>query len=352
MLSEKETERFSRHLVLPEIGESGQLNLKKAKVLVIGAGGLGCPVLQYLVAAGVGIIGIADNDTVDVSNLQRQVLFSEKDLGISKAETAAKKLSEQNSLTEITAHKCYLDPSNALDIIARYDIVVDGSDNFPTRYLVSDACVILKKPLVFGSIFKFEGQVSVFNFNGGPTYRCLYPESPLPGSMPSCSEVGVLGVLPGITGCLMANEALKMIIGIGDVLSGRLLAFDALKMTFDTFSFEKNNSNTVITALGNYENYCEENVSEITAVELKKKMTRKEEFQLIDVREQEEYDRGNLGAVLIPLSQLTNNTSKIRKDVPVIVYCQAGSRSRKAVQLLRERGFVNLQSLKNGLLDF
>src|ERR1035437_2494874 len=235
-MTTEEKRRYARHIILPEIGLEGQQKLKQAKVLVVGAGGLGCPVLQYLTAAGVGTLGIIDFDTVDESNLQRQVLYSTEDIGKHKAAIAKEKLEKQNPDINLVSHVAHLTSANALEIISQYDIVVDGSDNFATRYLVNDACVILNKVLVFGSIFKFEGQVSVFNYKGGPTYRCLYPEAPAEGDVPNCAEIGVLGVLPGIVGTLQANEVIKIITGIGDILSGKLLTLDALTMQFNTFT--------------------------------------------------------------------------------------------------------------------
>ena len=246
MLSKAEIKRYARHLILPEIGEEGQLKLKQAKILVIGTGGLGCPVLHYLCAAGAGTIGIIDGDKVEESNLQRQILFSSCDVGKQKADVAKEKLSGQNPLIKITAYCQLLTANNALEVITEYDIVIDGSDNFATRYLVNDACVILNKILVFGSIFKFEGQVSVFNYQNGPTYRCLYPEPPSHGEIPNCAEAGVLGVLPGICGTLMANEVIKIITGTGKVLSGELLAFDALNMQFNFFKVVLNPENKKI----------------------------------------------------------------------------------------------------------
>ncbi|MEI6509301.1 MAG: HesA/MoeB/ThiF family protein, partial [Bacteroidota bacterium] len=234
MLNPHELKRYNRHIILPEIGLEGQQKLKLAKVLVIGAGGLGCPLLQYLAAAGVGTIGVVDSDTVDESNLHRQILYSSNEVGKNKADIAAKKLSELNPFIKITPIVSYLNSENALQLFSDFDIIIDGSDNFATRYLVNDACVILNKPFVSGSIYKFQGQISVFNYHEGPTYRCLYPE---PGDIPNCAEVGVLGVLPGIVGCLMANETIKMIIGNGEVLSGKLLVFDSLTMQFNTFGF-------------------------------------------------------------------------------------------------------------------
>lgn len=351
MLNEKEIRRYARHLILPEIGEAGQLKLKKAKVLVVGAGGLGCPVLQYLTAAGVGTLGIVDPDKVDESNLQRQILFSTEDIGKYKTEVAREKLERQNPHISIISHISYLHSQNALELISQYDIVVDGSDNFATRYLVNDACVILNKILVFGSIFKFDGQVSVFNYKDGPTYRCLYPDPPGTGEVPNCAETGVLGVLPGICGSLMANEALKIITGIGETLSGKLLLFDALTMQFNTIGIKAIPENKQIAALMDYEAFCGSE-PEITAEQLRNKIKLSEDFQLIDVREQSEFNAKNIGATLIPLGELSNNLYKIDPGKEVIVHCASGVRSKKAVAFLKEKGFKRVYSLKNGLLDF
>jgi molybdopterin/thiamine biosynthesis adenylyltransferase/rhodanese-related sulfurtransferase len=351
MLSKEEINRYSRHILLPEIGEKGQHKLKQAKVLVVGAGGLGCPVLQYLTAAGVGTIGIIDSDKVEESNLQRQILFSMEDVGKFKAEVVKEKLFKQNPHTDLTSHISYLNSSNALEVVAEYDIVIDGSDNFATRYLVNDACVMLNKVLVFGSIFKFEGQVSVFNYKGGPTYRCLYPEPTVDGEIPNCAETGVLGVLPGICGTLMANEVIKVITDTGEVLSGKLLMFDALTLQFNLFNVHLNEKNRNIKKLIEYELFCGTS-QEVTAEQLKHKISNKEDFQLIDVREQEEYSAKNIGATLIPLGELMNNLDKINTEKEIIVHCASGARSKKAVSLLKEKGFKRVYNLKNGLLDF
>jgi adenylyltransferase/sulfurtransferase len=349
-LTEAEWKRYNRHIILAEIGLEGQEKIKNAKVLVVGAGGLGCPVLQYLTAAGVGTIGVIDPDKVDETNLQRQVLYAINDIGTNKAETAVAKLSGQNPYVHFDTFTYSLTKENVLQIFPIYDIIIDGTDNFATRYLVNDACVILDKPFVSGSIYKFEGQVSVFNYHNGPTYRCLYPE---PGDTPSCSEVGVLGTLPGFTGCIMANEVLKMITGTGDVLSGKLLVMDLLAMNFNTFGFSLVPGNKVITTLGDYDFFCENPNREITADELKKKIASGEPFQLIDVREPYEYEQHNIGGILIPLAELENHITEIATDRTVIIHCRSGSRSRKAIELLRQKGnFDNVYNLKNGLLDF
>jgi adenylyltransferase/sulfurtransferase len=365
MLNPKEINRYSRHIILSEIGMKGQEKLKQAKVLMVGAGGLGCPVLQYLAAAGVGTMGISDDDKVDETNLHRQVLFSTDDIGRNKAEVAKEKLSKYNPYIHLISHPLHLTSENALKIIYQYDLVIDGSDNFPTRYLVNDACVMLNKPLVFGSIFKFEGQVSVFNYKNGPTYRCLFPEPPV--SSPNCAEIGVLGVLPGIIGTLMANEALKIILGIGKILSGKLFVLDALNFQTQLISFEKNPENSKITTLIDYDDFCKtrsENFSqvsnsekvggrefkEISANELKKLFDDKKDFQLIDVREEWEYASENLGGENIPLGSIEKNIDKILKEKQVIVYCRSGNRSKKAIEILQHKyGFTNLYNLSGGI---
>ncbi len=352
MLSQQETNRYKRHLILPEIGVQGQHKLKQAKVLVIGAGGLGCPVLQYLAAAGVGTIGIVDFDVVDESNLQRQILYATEDVGKPKASVAQQKLSKQNPFIAVTAFILQLDAGNALDLFKQFDIVVDGSDNFSTRYLVNDTCVILNKPLVFGSIFKFEGQVSVFNYNDGPTYRCLYPEPPFEGEVPNCSEIGVMGVLPGICGTLQANEVIKIICGIGDVLNGKLMVLNALSMQFSFFDVQSLEENKRVKHLGNYDFSCEIEIKEILAQDLKQKIKQQEKFQLIDVREEAEYLIKNIGGQLIPLNSLAEQLDKIETEKLIVVHCQSGVRSKKAVKFLLEKGFKNVVSLKNGLSDF
>ncbi|MBX9853246.1 MAG: molybdopterin-synthase adenylyltransferase MoeB [Cytophagaceae bacterium] len=359
MFSPDELKRYNRHIILPEFGMEGQTKLKQAKVLVIGAGGLGCPVLQYLAAAGVGTIGIVDFDTVDESNLQRQVLFLTEDIGKPKAEVAAQKLSLQNPHSKLKIQNSKLDKSNALQIICEYDLVVDGSDNFPTRYLVNDACVILNKPLIFGSIFKFEGQVTVFNYTDksgkrGPTYRCLFPEAPAAGEVPNCSEIGVLGVLPGLIGTMQANEAIKVITGIGECLSGKLFVLDALTMHTSIIKFSANEENYKIRELGEYEEICEApstNFSdEISVQELKEKLDKKENIFLVDVREPHESEICSIGGVLIPMSRLRDNIEKIPTDKPVVLYCHHGMRSAMVAKFLREEfGYKNLINLEGGI---
>ena len=351
MLSSEEKKRYARHLILPEIGLDGQRKLKQAKVLVIGAGGLGCPALQYLTAAGIGTIGIVDFDKVDESNLQRQILYNTEDVGKYKAEVAKEKLAKQNPYINLISYISLLTISNAIEIISQYDIVVDGSDNFATRYLINDACVILNKILVFGSIYKFDGQISVFNYKNGSTYRCLYPEPPIDGEIANCAEVGVIGVLPGIVGALQANEVIKIITEIGEVLSGKLLAFDALSMQFNTFDITLNPENKKISKLIDYDTFCG-TTKEISVDELGEKIKSKQDFQLIDVREENEYQIKNIGGILIPLNTLQYNLHKINKEKQAIVHCASGTRGKKAIAILKENGFTNVYNLKNGLLDF
>jgi adenylyltransferase/sulfurtransferase len=360
-LSPAETNRYSRHLLLPEIGPAGQLKMKAARVLVVGCGGLGCPVLQYLAAAGVGTLGLLDFDTVDDSNLQRQVLYATADVGRPKAVAAAEKLAAQNPFITLQTHQVLLSSDNVLTLFAAYDIVVDCSDNFATRYLVNDACVVLGKPLVFGAIFKFEGQVSVFNYQNGPTYRCLYPEPPAPGDAPSCAEIGVLGVLPGLVGTLQATEALKIILELGEVLSGRLLLVDALGMRFQSIRFRAVAAQQQRTELApDYAAFCGEaplqvapqRAPEITADDLKAWQQSGRPLQLLDVREPPEAARRSIGGQLMPLAQLGKRLPEISPDVPVVVHCASGVRSQKAAQQLLAQGFREVYSLRNGLADY
>ena len=343
--------RYSRQTILPEVGEQGQQKLKNASVLMIGAGGLGCPVLLYLAAAGVGRLGIVDVDKVDVTNLHRQVLYTMEDEGKMKAEVAARRLIALNPEINIDVYPLWLSKENVLGIFSSYDIIVDGSDNFATRYLVNDACVILNKPLVFGSIFKFEGQVSVFNYKNGPTYRCLFPEAPAAGEVPNCSEIGVIGVLPGIIGSLQANEVIKIILEKGDVLSGTLFMYDALTNNIQQLKVARNPNVSAITELGNYEEVCltTPDIDKMTFDQWKAKGV---VFQLIDVREPNEYAQKNIGGELIPLNTLQSHTDRIRMDIPVVIHCQMGGRSKKAADFLYSKGYKNIFNLKNGLLEF
>ncbi len=361
--SPEELARYNRHIIIPGFGIEAQRKLKNAKVLVIGSGGLGSPVLLYLAAAGVGTIGIVDFDLVDDSNLQRQVLFGVNEIGVSKVIAAKRRLRDLNPHIEVNIHNLQLNAKNALEVIEEYDVVADGTDNFPTRYLVNDASVILGKPNVYASIFQFEGQVSVFNYkdkngNIGPNYRDLYPAPPPPGLIASCAEGGVLGVLPGIIGTLQALEVIKVITGVGEPLSGRFYTFDALTFESRTFTIKKNEQAPPITKLIDYEQFCgakvaERPVKEITAKELYDWQTRGEKFQLIDVREPHEYEIVNIGAELIPLGTVAENAASIDKDKKVVVHCKMGGRSAKAIRELEDKfGFDNLYNLKGGILAY
>lgn len=354
-LTKGEIRRYSRHLILKNIGIEGQLKLKKSNVFVVGAGGLGSSVLTYLTAAGVGNIGIADYDTVEESNLQRQILYDVNDLGKSKVEVAVKKLSKQNPLVKFDIYNAKITKENALDIIRNYDIVVDGCDNFSTRYLINDACVILNKIFVYGAIFQFEGQVSVFNYKNGPTYRCLYPEPPDPTDMPNCSEIGVFGAIPGLVGTIQANETIKIITGTGDILSGKLFTINALNFETNIFNINKFEANSNIKELGNYDYTCEEDstIKEISVVELKKMMDNNEDLQIIDIREPNELIISTLGGELIPMEEIFNNIEKISKAKPAIFICRNGHRSRFVIKLLQENyDYKNLFNLRGGLNDW
>jgi molybdopterin/thiamine biosynthesis adenylyltransferase/rhodanese-related sulfurtransferase len=367
--SKEELARYNRHIIIPEFGLAAQQKLKAAKVLVVGSGGLGSPVLLYLAAAGIGTIGIVDFDVVDDSNLQRQVLFGVNEIGKPKVEAAKQRLQALNPHIEFVLYNTQLTSQNALDIIKDYDVVADGTDNFPTRYLVNDACVLLGKPNIYASIFQFEGQVSVFNYsnaNGdlGPNYRDLYPTPPPPGLVPSCAEGGVLGVLPGIIGSLQALEVIKVITGVGEPLAGRFYIFDALSFESRTFNISRrddnplNGKNPTITQLIDYEQFCgvkaiETPVKEITPAALYELQVKGEPFQLIDVREPYEYDIVNIGAELIPLASVAEKADKISKDQPVVVHCKMGGRSAKAIRELEEKfGFTNLYNLKGGIIAY
>lgn len=361
--SKDELERYSRHLIIPEFNIEGQRKLKAAKVLVVGTGGLGSPGLLYLAAAGVGTIGILDFDEVDDSNLQRQVLFTVDDIGRPKVEAAKERLEKLNPHVNFVVHNVQLTSANALDIIKDYDIVADGTDNFPTRYLVNDACVILGKPNVYASIFRFEGQISVFNYKKedgtyGPHYRDLFPSPPPPGLVPSCAEGGVIGVLPGILGTLQANEVIKLASGVGEPLAGRLFLLDALTFETRTLKLHKDPNTPEIKELIDYEQFCglggkkeESDVSEITVRELYDMQTKGEDYQLIDVREPYEYEIANLGGELIPLKEVTENVDKISSSKKVVVHCRSGARSAQAIEALKKKfGFDNLYNLKGGIL--
>ena len=367
--SKEELARYNRHIIIPEFGLEAQQKLKDAKVFVVGSGGLGSPVLLYLAAAGVGTIGIIDFDVVDDSNLQRQILFGVESIGVPKVEAAKQRLAALNPHIKIELYNEQLTSRNALDIIREYDVVADGTDNFPTRYLVNDACILTGKPNVYASIFQFEGQVSVFNYRNakgevGPNYRDLYPTPPPPGLVPSCAEGGVLGVLPGIIGSMQASEVIKVITGIGETLSGRFFIFDALNFETRTFRISRRDDNPIsgknptIKELIDYEQFCgmkevEKPVKEISVKDLYEWQVKGEKFQLIDVREPHEYDIVNLGGELIPLTTVSANADRIDKDKKVVLHCKMGGRSAKAIRELEEKfGFENLYNLKGGILAY
>ncbi|MGB8654706.1 MAG: molybdopterin-synthase adenylyltransferase MoeB [Candidatus Acidiferrales bacterium] len=365
-LSKEEVLRYSRHLIMPEVGMEGQLNLKQARVLCVGTGGLGAPLGLYLAAAGVGHLGLIDFDVVDTTNLQRQVLFGNGDVGRPKIEVAASRLRDLNPDIQIDTFETHLTSENALDILKDYDIIVDGTDNFPTRYLVNDACVLLGKPNVYGSIFRFEGQITIFGYPDGPCYRCLYPEPPPPGLVPSCAEGGVLGVLPGIVGTIQAAETLKLIIGKGEPLVGRLLLFDALAMRFRELKIRRNpecpvcGNHRTITKLIDYAEFCgirgEEapapvtSVPDITPRELKARLDRGDDLFILDVREPHEYQICNIGGRLIPLGELSRRAAELDSSREIVAHCRSGKRSAEAVEFLRKAGFRKLWNLKGGIL--
>lgn len=349
MLDSQELNRYKRQIILPELGIAGQQKLKNARVLMVGAGGLGCPVLQYLVAAGVGFIGIVDDDTVDETNLHRQILYSAEDIGKNKAQVAVEKLSVINPHVKFSAYPVRLSMQNADQLFRTYDLVIDGSDNFPTRYLVNDTCAALNLPLVFGSLFKFEGQVSVFNYCGGPDYRSIFPEPPGIDEVPNCAEIGVIGVLPGIIGTYMANEAIKVICEMGEVLSGRLLCINALDGTSNIFKIA-NSSGSEQKKHSIQAGTINKTGDEITAEELIHLQNNKaEEVYLVDVRENYEFEDHNLGGVNIPLYELQDRINELPEDMTIVFYCQTGQRSKMAVQLLKEIFKAKVYSLKGGM---
>tara|TARA_R110002049_G_scaffold309212_2_gene518721 strand:+ start:4250 stop:5362 length:1113 start_codon:yes stop_codon:yes gene_type:complete len=349
------TNRYNRHIILSEIGQTGQDKISNAKVLVVGAGGLGCPVLQYLTAAGVGTLGIIDFDVVEESNLQRQVLFGTSSLGKNKAEAARQRLEDLNDSISINAYAEKLTHQNAIQLFKNYDIIVDGSDNFETRYLVNDACLITKKSLVFGAIYKFEGQVSVFNHKNGPSYRCLFPNPPEKGTVPNCSEIGVLGVLPGIIGTMQANEALKIILDIGNTLSGRLCCYNALTLQNSILKINRNEA-IIQSVLNDKTNFhkknrdtsCETEIPEVSI----KDIFSKENIQIIDIREAHEQPKiEDLKVTYIPLSELESHLDKIDLEKQKYLFCQSGIRSKKAVSILNELNIKNCFSIKEGVLE-
>lgn len=347
MLDSQELKRYKRQIILPELGLTGQQKLKDARVLMVGAGGLGCPVLQYLVAAGIGFIGIVDDDTVDETNLHRQILYSAGDIGKNKSQVAVEKLSVLNPHVNFSAHPVRLSMQNADQLFRAYDLVIDGSDNFPTRYLVNDTCAALNLPLVFGSLFKFEGQVSVFNYRGGPDYRSIFPEPPGINEVPNCAEIGVIGVLPGIIGTYMANEAIKVICEIGEVLSGKLLCINALDGTSNIFKFSNGKGSQKKHSL---QAGTANSTGEITAEELLHLQNNKaDEVYLVDVRENYEFEDHNIGGVNIPLYELQDRISELPADMTIVFYCQTGQRSKIAVQIVNKIFKAKVYSLQNGI---
>ncbi len=365
-LSQEEILRYSRHLIIPEVGVEGQRRLKAARILMVGAGGLGSPIGLYLAAAGVGTLGIVEADVVDATNLQRQVLHGTKDVGRKKVESARDRIHDLNPNVEVVAHDTWLTSENALDIVGRYDLVVDGTDNFATRYLVNDACVLLGKPNVYGSIFRFEGQSTVFCTDEGPCYRCLYPQPPPPGLVPSCAEGGVLGILPGLLGVVQATEAVKLVARIGEPLVGRLLLVDAARMEFRTVKLRKDPrcpacGTREIKALIDYQQFCgirgdEDDVTGIPAIsagELDARRRRGDDLDLVDVREPHEWDIGRIeGARLAPLSRFAESLRTFDSARDIVVYCKSGMRSAKVVRQLRDAGFRRVWNLKGGILGW
>ena len=367
-LTTDELSRYSRHLILPEVGMEGQRRLKAARVLCVGTGGLGSPLAFYLAAAGIGTLGLVDFDVVDASNLQRQIIHSTKDIGRKKLDSAEEKLTALNPGLNVVKHDTMLSSTNALDILKDYDIVADGTDNFPTRYLVNDACVLLGKPNVYGSIFRFEGQASVFATDEGPCYRCLYPEPPPPGLVPSCAEGGVLGILPGLVGVMQATEAIKLILGKGEPLIGRLLLVDALNMRFRELKLRKNpecpvcGKNPTVTQLIDYQQFCgivpetpqESNVKngipQISVKDLKRRMDAGDDFQLIDVREPYEFQIAQIGGKLIPQNDVPQRLSEIDRNREVIVHCRSGARSQRIAEYLKQAGYANVSNVAGGIL--
>jgi len=381
-LSNDEISRYSRHLILPEVGMEGQQKLKAAKVLCVGTGGLGAPLALYLAAAGVGTLGLVDFDTVDASNLQRQIIHSTATVGKLKVDSAEIMLKALNPYMNVVKHNTMLTSANALEIFKDYDIIADGTDNFQTRYLVNDACVLLGKPNAYGSIFRFEGQASVFATGDGPCYRCLYPEPPPPGLVPSCAEGGVLGILPGLVGVIQATEVIKLVLGIGESLAGRLLLIDALTMKFRTLKLRKNpdcpvcGTHPTVTALIDYDQFCGiekpksagplevaqnqavadapvvDGIPQISVQELKRRLDAKEDVFVLDVREPYEVPIASLGAPLIPLGELAKRVDELaaQKDRNIVVHCRSGGRSQKAALVLKNAGFTHVENLAGGIL--
>jgi molybdopterin/thiamine biosynthesis adenylyltransferase/rhodanese-related sulfurtransferase len=375
-LTNDEIQRYSRHLILPEVGMEGQQKLKAAKVLCVGTGGLGSPLAFYLAAAGIGTLGLVDFDVVDFTNLQRQIIHSTKDVGRPKLDSAEEKLTALNPFMKIVKYNTMLTSANAMEIIRDFDIVADGTDNFPTRYLVNDACVLSGKPNAYGSIFRFEGQASVFATKDGPCYRCLYPEPPPPGLVPSCAEGGVLGILPGLVGVIQATEVIKLILGKGEPLIGRLLLVDSLSMRFRELKLRKNpdcpvcGTHPTVTKLIDYDQFCgivpepatttqkgpgttnvemKNGIPQITPVELKKKLDSGEDFYLLDVREPFEYQIAQIGGNLIPLGDVQKRVGELDPEREIVVHCKMGGRSQQAAEFLQKAGFKNVSNLAGGI---
>jgi molybdopterin/thiamine biosynthesis adenylyltransferase/rhodanese-related sulfurtransferase len=367
-LTTDELARYSRHLILPEVGIEGQRWLKAARVLCVGTGGLGSPLAFYLAAAGVGTLGLVDFDVVDASNLQRQIIHSTKDIGRKKLDSAAEKLTALNPALNVVKHETMLSSANALEILKDYDVVADGTDNFPTRYLVNDACVLLGKPNVYGSIFRFEGQASVFATESGPCYRCLYPEPPPPGLVPSCAEGGVLGILPGLVGMIQATEAIKLILGKGDSLAGRLLLVDSLNMKFRELKLRKNpecpvcGDHPTVTKLIDYQQFCgivpetkqeqalKNGIPQLTVKELKQRLDAGEDVFVLDVREPYEYQIANIGGTLIPQNDVPKRLDEIDRNREIVVQCRSGQRSQRIAEYLAQQGYANVKNLAGGIL--
>ncbi len=360
--------RYSRHIILPEVGTEGQRKLKAAKVLCVGTGGLGSPLAFYLAAAGIGTLGLVDFDVVDASNLQRQIIHSTRDIGRKKLDSAEEKLKALNPALNVVKHETMLTSANALEILKDYDIVADGTDNFPTRYLVNDACVLLGKPNVYGSIFRFEGQASIFATEAGPCYRCLYPEPPPPGLVPSCAEGGVLGILPGLVGVIQATEAIKLILGKGDSLVGRLLLVDALGMRFRELKLRKNpdcpvcGEHPTVTQLIDYQQFCgihpetkeekalKNGIPQLSVKELKQRMDAGEDVFILDVREPYEYQIANIGGTLIPQNDVPQRLAEIDREREVVVHCRSGARSQRIAEFLKQAGYPRVVNLAGGIL--
>jgi len=367
-LTTDDLQRYSRHLILPEVGEEGQRKLKAARVLCVGTGGLGSPLALYLAAAGIGTLGLVDFDVVDSSNLQRQIIHSTADIGRKKLDSAEEKLKALNPHLKVVKHETLLSSANALDILKDYDVVADGTDNFPTRYLVNDACVLLGKPNAYGSIFRFEGQASVFAAQNGPCYRCLYPEPPPPGLVPSCAEGGVLGILPGLVGVIQATEVIKLILGKGEPLVGRLLLVDALNMRFRELKLRKNpdcpvcGAHPTVTQLIDYQQFCgiapatekeptvKNGIPQLSVQELKRRMDAGEDLFILDVREPFEYQIANIGGKLIPQNDVPQRLAEIDRDREIIVQCKSGGRSQRIAEFLKQSGYPNVVNLAGGIL--